>query len=379
MIKILFLISGLSAGGAEKVLRNLVNNFDQSKFDITVQTIDEDNADKYLVKGIHYKAINRCKSRIGKKIFNIWFRITAELGLTYPLYIKDDYDIEVAYLECGATKVLASSTNKKAVKLAWVHCDLSKRESTARSIAKTLKYYRTYDKVICVSEDVRNSFQSIYGSSIESVVLHNVIDEADIYLKAEEKIELNVNNSDKIMVAVGRLAKEKNFNYLIDTCYKLKNNGYNFKLFIIGEGPERENLEKLIFEQHLEDVVELLGFIDNPYPYIKSADIVVCSSIYEGISTVITEGLILGKTVVTTPCSGMKELLGNSQFGMIAEDTPDGLYACICKIFDSPELGKYYSEAAEKRGKDFLKNKVIEETSEFFLSELSKKTEKFEK
>lgn len=379
MVKILFLIPSLSSGGAEKVLRNLVNNMDQSKFDITVQTINEYDSKKFLAEGIRYKSISRCKSKIGKKIFEFWFRFTAEFGFTYPLYIKDDYDIEVAYLECDATKVMASSTNKKALKIAWVHSDFSKRDEFKMNNSKIQKIYNSYDKVICVSEDVRNSFQSIYGSSIESVVLHNVIDEADIYLKAEEKIELNVNNSDKIMVAVGRLAKEKNFNYLIDTCYKLKNNGYNFKLFIIGEGPERENLEKLIFEQHLEDVVELLGFIDNPYPYIKSADIVVCSSIYEGISTVITEGLILGKTVVTTPCSGMKELLGNSQFGMIAEDTPDGLYACICKIFDSPELGKYYSEAAEKRGKDFLKNKVIEETSEFFLSELSKKTEKFEK
>lgn len=373
MIKILFLIPNLSDGGAEKVLRNLVNNLDQSKFDITVQTIDEDDADKYLAKGIRYKAINRCKTKIGKKIFNLWFRFTAEFGLTYPLYIKDDYDIEVAYLECGATKILASSTNKKAVKLAWVHCDLTKKERYADSVPKTKKYYDSYDKVVCVSEDVRKSFYKLYGADVQSAVLHNVIDEDEIFAKAEEKIDFNICESGKTLVAVGRLTWQKNFERLIKTCYKLNIDGYNFKLFILGEGPERENLERLISDRHLEDIVKLVGFKDNPYPYIKAADFVICSSRYEGISTVATEGLILGKPVITTPCTGMKELLGDSQYGVIAQDTPDGLYQSIRRIFDSPELEKHYVEEAKKRGKDFHKNKVIKETSEFFLSELSKK------
>lgn len=54
-------------------------------------------------------------------------RAEAAAGLTYPLHIKDDYDIEAAYLECGSTKIMASSTNQKALKLAWVHCDLAKK------------------------------------------------------------------------------------------------------------------------------------------------------------------------------------------------------------------------------------------------------------
>ena len=373
MIKILFMIPNLSDGGAEKVLRNLVNNLDQSKFEITVQTINEDDADKYLAKGIRYKAINRCKTKIGKKIFNLWFRFTAEIGLTYPLYIKDDYDIEVAYLECGATKILASSTNKKAVKLAWVHCDLTKKERYADSVPKTKKYYDSYDKVVCVSEDVKKSFHSLYGDNIPSVVLHNVIDEDEIFLKAEEKINLNSDVALKTFVAIGRLTWQKNFTHLIETCHKLNKSGYNFKLFILGDGPDRESLQKLISERHLENSVELLGFKDNPYPYIKASDFVVCSSRYEGISTVILESLILSTPVITTPCTGMKEIFGDFQCGMIAEDSTDGLYKCMCKVFDFPKLQNQYKIDATLRGKDFYKNKVIKETSEFFLSELSKK------
>lgn len=120
MINILFFIESLSGGGAEKVLRNLVNAMDQTKFCITVQTLYPDDAGKYLAPGIRYRYCYPAKNRINE----LRMRAEAAAGLTYPLHIKDDYDIEVAYLECGSTKIMASSTNQKALKLAWVHSDL---------------------------------------------------------------------------------------------------------------------------------------------------------------------------------------------------------------------------------------------------------------
>ena len=116
-IRILFFIPGLSEGGAEKVLRNLVNNMDQSKFDITVQTLDPYDPGQYLAPGIHYKAINRRKTGWGRKLFSYWFRLCAEFKLAYRFFVKGDYDIEVAYLETIATKIIAQSVNRKAVKL----------------------------------------------------------------------------------------------------------------------------------------------------------------------------------------------------------------------------------------------------------------------
>lgn len=373
MTKILFFIPGLSEGGAEKVLRNLVNNMHQSKFDITVQTIDECDPKKYLADGIHYKAINRCKSGIGKKIFTLWLRFCTEFGLTYPLYIKDDYDIEVAYLECGATKVLASSTNKKALKLAWVHCDLTKKEGMDAAVNKIVKQYRQYDKIVCVSEDTQAAFCKLCGPDFDTVVIHNVIDEEEIFAKAEKSINLNVGKPTKVMTAIGRLTEQKNFAHLIKTCSRLHRDGYDFKLFILGEGPQRENLEKLIKDEHLENAVELTGFVDNPYPYIKASDYIVCSSRYEGLSTVVTEGLILGKTVITTPCTGMKELLGDSEYGLIAEDSEEGLYFELKKVLDNPKLSRHYAEAAKQRGRMFAKKRIVEETEEFFLLYSEKK------
>lgn len=370
MIKILFFISGLSEGGAERVLLNLVNNMDQKKFEITVQTVDKYDPSQYLSKGIRYKVINRCKTKVGKKIFSYLFRLCAELKVAYHLFVRDDYDIEVAYLETAPTKIIAQSTNQKAVKLAWVHCDLSIKEGMKDSVEKVRKQYKQFDKIICVSEDVKIGFHKVYGDDFNTVVLHNVIDEKEIFIKADKPIEWKEMSEGKRLVAVGRLTQQKNFAYLIETCKMLKEKGYKFYLNILGEGPERMNLEKQIEAMNLKDVVALRGFVNNPYPWMKKADIIVCSSSYEGISTVVQEALVLGKTVVTTMCTGMKELLGNSEYGIIANA---GLVDALQRVLDNPALEQHYSIAAKKRGMDFYKSKIVRETERFFEENYRKK------
>lgn len=373
MIKILFFIPGLSEGGAEKVLCNLVNNMDQKKFDITVQTIDEFVPQKYLVDGIHYKAVNRCKTAFGKLLFSYWFRLCAELKLAYRFFVKGDYDIEVAYLETGATKIIAQSTNKRTKKLAWVHCDLSKKEGITASADKVREQYRQFNKIVCVSEDTRSGFHKLFGTDFDTVVLHNVIDNQEIFEKADQQIEWKKKPGETQLLAVGRLTQQKNFAYLIDTCGKLKAEGYPFHLNILGEGPEKENLERQIQVLELEETVQLKGFTNNPYPWMKQADIVVCSSKYEGISTVVQESLILGKPVVTTPCTGMKELLGESEYGLIADDFVDGLYQSLRKMMDSPELMEHYSKVARMRGESFYKRNTVIKTENFFVDALDQK------
>lgn len=369
MIKILFFIDSISGGGAEKVLRNLVNNMDQNKFEITIQTInDSAKSDTMLKDGIRYKTINKFRNCIANKLYQYWIRLCAELKIIYPLYIKDDYDIEVAYLECGPTKIIASSTNKKAVKIAWVHCDLEKKEGFVDSISKSQKYYECFDKIVCVSKNVKDSFEKLFGKDPESIVLYNVNDEKEIKKNAELSITPLRTNSGQLLVAVGRLTRQKGFDRLIECCKRLRDAGYNFELWILGEGEDRQKLEELVQEYELKNMVNLTGFVLNPYPYIKEADILVCSSRYEGMSTVVTEGLILGKAIVTTACTGMEELLGNSEYGIITENNEKGLYYGLRKMLDAPEIIIELSKKAEQRGKMLKKKTTVEATENFFLS-----------
>lgn len=373
MIKILFFIDSIAGGGAEKVLRNLVNNMDQDKFDITVQTIDYAPAEKYLRKEVRYKSINRFRNPLLKKMYQYWIRLCAELKILYPLYIKDDYDIEVAYLECGPTKIIASSTNKKAVKIAWVHCDLEKKEGFTDSIEKSKKYYEKYDKIVCVSENVKQSFERLFGQDPEPVVLYNVNDEKEILEKAERPVPFQRKGTGELLVAAGRLTRQKGFDRLIEACRLLRDRGYSFELWILGEGPERGSLEELIQRYRLDDRISLCGFVENPYPCIKKADILVCSSRYEGMSTVVTEGLILGKAIVTTACTGMDELLGDSEYGVIVEDSIEGICFGIQKLLNSKQLRIQYAESAKSNSKKDSMNSRVETTMLFLQKLFSEK------
>lgn len=361
MIKILFYIDTLSGGGAEKVLRTLVNSMDHSRFDISVMTAFPEDAHALLAPRITYRSLYKHKNMITQFLL----RLEAELGLTYRIHIRGDYDIEVAYLECAPTKIMAGSTNKKAVKLAWVHCDLEKKAADPQAFAtKTKPWYQKFHKIVFVSQNARESFVGMYGSSFDTLVLHNVNDETEIISKSEAFCVPG--DGRKTITAVGRLSYEKGFDRLIQAAFMLKNQGRCFRLRILGEGPARTELEKMIQELDLQDCVELLGFQDNPYPYIRATDVVVCSSRYEGFSTVVTEALILGKPVVTTPCSGMDELLGNGEYGLITEDSVEGLALGIGSLLEDPQMLDKYNNAAKIRGAAFSKKPVLDQTERFF-------------
>ncbi len=364
MIKILFFIESLSGGGAEKVLHNLVNNMDKERFDITVQTVWKENPDKYLNKNIRYKFIYPYYSKLN----NYKYRLSVLLKTIYPMHIKDNYDIEVAYLECGATKVISTSTNKKAKKIAWVHCDLSKKISNINEFKKkSVKWYKSFDKIACVSRDVEKSFRGIYGNEFDTTVIHNVIDDLSIKKRADENIsDFSFDEKIPTIASVGRLSSEKRFDRLIQAHKILLDEGVLNKLLIIGDGDERECLEKIVKESGVEKTVVLAGFKANPYPYIKNADLVACSSDYEGFSSFVAEGLILGKAIVTTDCNGMKELLGSSEYGIITEVSAKALAEGLEKLLKDESLKEEYERNAKEKGKGFSIEASVKEAEAFF-------------
>ena len=369
MIKILFFIETLEGGGAEKVLRNLVNNMDQTKFDITVQTVWPCDFEKYLVKGIKYKAMYAARNTVNQ----YRYRIEAETGLAYKLHVKDDYDIECAYLEAGATKIMAASTNKKAKKLAWVHCDLKKASGNPEAfVEKTKPYYAKFDKVLCVSKNVRDSFVELFGDTVPSEVLYNTIDDGEILGKSEKALPEDIQKRRFTVLAVGRLSAPKKYLRMLKAHKRLLDEGIEHDLWILGEGPERAELEKYISDNGLDDSAKLLGFSDNPYCFMREADLLACSSDYEGFSTFVTEGVILGKPIVTTDCGGMREILGESEYGLITDLSDEGLYKGLKQMLTNTPLREKYAEKAAERGKAFSATQLTNKTEAFYEELIAK-------
>ena len=360
-IKILFFIETIDGGGAEKVLRNLVNNMDLQKFDVTVQTVFPDSGATLLAPGVRYRTMYPARTRVTELLY----RLEAELGLAYPLRMKDTYDIECAGLECGSTKVLAGSTNPKAVKLAWVHCDLQMAmKDPAGFAAKTKRYYQKYHQVVCVSKLGQQSFRELFGPEIPTVIVRNVVDCEEILQNAEKPVS-DLPKSP-LVVSLGRLAEPKCYLRLLKAHKRLLDEGVDHNLLILGEGPDRKMLEEYVRENGLQDTVSLPGFRTNPYPYLKHADLLACSSIYECFSTFITEGLILGKPIVTTDASGMRELLHDSEYGLITRIEDEDFYEGLKKMLQDEALRQKYACKAAIRGRDFATKKLVADTERFF-------------
>lgn len=365
MIKVLFFIHDLMHGGAEKVLVNLVNNMDKKKFDITVLCLfDEGVNKKYLNSDIHYKYVFKNTFR-GNTIF---LKLFSPKTL-YKKMIKDEYDIVISYLEGSCTRIIAGANNDLK-KIAWVHATESVEEFkySYRSLKEAKETYSKYDKVICVSEEVSKNLSKLTGVKNRIEVKYNVNETDKIInlsnIHAEEiKQEENILN----ICAVGKVVHNKGFMRLAHTCKRLWDKGYRMKVYILGIGDEQDKIITYLKENGIEDAFCFLGYQENPYKYIAACDLFVCSSYKEGFSTATTEALIVGTPVVVTKCSGMREMLGDNEYGLIVDNSEDGIYKGIKKFMDDKELLIHYTNQAKIRGKFFEKQRIVDDIQNMMI------------
>ena len=354
MISVLFFIPTLDRGGAENVLVNLVNNIDQSRFRITVQTLfDNDSQKERLKPGIEYRSFLY-------KQFHGNSRLQALIPakLLYRMIIGKRYDIVVSYLEGPTAHILGGCPYENTKKVAWFHSALdSDRRLAAGFVSKeeAVRAYQQYDSVVYVAETVKEKIEELAGLAFPNPsVLYNTLNVEDIREKALEESAKSVFDTNEFnIISVGKLAPVKGYDRLARVHRKLREEGYPCHVYLLGDGEERKELESYLAEQKLKDSFTLLGFLDNPYRYLSKADLFVCSSRREGFSTAATEALILGIPVCTTEVSGMREMLGDSEFGLITENSEDALYQGIKRLLDDPALLQYYRAKARERGEYF--------------------------
>lgn len=365
--KVLFFADGLYGGGAERVLQTILKYLDKDLFDVTLYSMKEETLNDLYPRNINYRYIfHRCNQndgilmRLKKKIankFKLWIYYHLSPAFFYFLFVKGKYDVEVAFIEGYATRIVSGSINKESKKIAWVHIDLEKIHWTQiayKNMQEEQKAYQQYDMIITVSNVVNEVVKRIFKIRDSYVrTIYNPIDADEILNKSRIKMSLPQKLHNIRLVSIGRLVQQKGYCRLLRIINRLVQDSYSIELWILGEGGERKFLEDYIKQNHLEDFVTLWGFQTNPYAYLSYCDLFVCSSITEGYSTAVTEALIAGLPVVTTECAGMKELLDNGKYGLITENSEDALYLGIKKMLDTPLLLTYYRNQTSNRAKDF--------------------------
>lgn len=345
----------LGGGGAEKVLVNLVNNLSPEKYDITIRTIFGKGVNaRYLKPHIHYSSALKNKPFRGFSVLQKLFSPT----YLYKWLIKDSYDIEIAYMQHVPTRILCGS-NSSAKKYAWVHID-GLHFRVYRNLSEFKSAYRKFDGVAFVSKVAYNKFLADFGFDPRGRVVHNLNESSKIKESASEPIEVLL--SKKInLCSVGRFTLQKGYERLIPILGRLNAEGYSqWHFYFLGTGERRKIYEQLLIKWNIADKCTFLGYQTNPYKFVSKMDLFVCSSLKEGYSTAVTESIIVGTPVLTTNCSGMDEILGDSGAGIIVPNNENALYNGLKDLLTHPEKIKEMKKNAEKR-------------SEFFSTENAKK------
>ena len=267
-------------------------------------------------------------------------------------------------MEGFPTKIVASNQFcEKTKKIAFVHCDVSVKpvlEDFYKSKAECVSEYMSFDKVCFVSKRALLGFEKTFGILDNSMVIHNVIDEEEILNKSEEETEFEFITNGLKLISIGRLSSEKGYDRLIRIVSKLEKK-YEFELWILGEGPERDNLETIIRNLNVSSV-KLLGFKKNPYSYMKKADLYICPSYFEGYSTTVTECMLLKIPVLTVDCAGMDEILDNGKYGKITKNSEEALLDGLAGFLEDEHSLNLYIENL----KTYHRNKSIEEYDMLF-------------
>lgn len=360
MKKILFSIPELRGGGAEKVLIDILKNLDKEKYEITLLLFYRKAV--YLDEVPKNIKIISISDKLGYKFSKLWTKIFCKVpDFFYKMMIKEDYDVEIAFMEGLSTKFIAHSSNKKSEKIAWVHTDLKDNHWTKwffKNLEEENNCYSKFNKLIFVSEDSKKAFENEFKNN---EVLKETIYNPVIGYEIEEKAkEIEITYEGFTIISSGRLSKPKGFDRLIKAHGELVKK-YPHQLIIIGEGSERENLELLIKELDLSDSVKLKGFIKNPYPYIKAADLFICSSRAEGYSLVVAEAVIMEKAIISTAVTGPKEILKDGEFGMICGNSTEGIKNSMEKFLADKSLVKFYEDKSSKGKKNLDYRKLINE------------------
>lgn len=206
--------------------------------------------------------------------------------------------------------------------------------------------------IVAVSKAVAQDTKHYFNIKKPIKVIYNPAVTPSLYSKSEGRAEhpFFQNKQAPVILAIGRLSAQKDFSTLLRGFAALRQQRHA-KLVILGEGEERSLLEALAKDLNLGDDLSMPGFVDNPYPYIKNADVLVSSSAWEGLPTVIIEALALGTPVVATDCpGGSSEILEGGKYGkLVAMKNPNALAGAILETLETrPDKTQL-----QKRGADF--------------------------
>lgn len=376
MIEILLGIHDFHVGGIEKAMVCLLQELiKDSRINVTLMVIRKqgeylkDLPEKIVVQEINMCDIDRneqffsskelCvkyikKLQIGKllKLFgqSIYLHswpLEKKISYLWSKYDKSvpccerDFDIAIDFQGQGTfmTYYIANKINAER-KYTWVHNDFSVGENR---MEWAVALFDKFDGIVSVSQAAKDIFDSLFPSlKKKTSVCYNIMSCQNILEMAEQETVSKANGVN--IVTVGRISYQKGYDYALWAMKQLKNEGYKFTYWIVGDGECREEMQYLSKQYEIDDCVRFTGFQHNPYKYMKMCDIYLQPSRFEGFCLTIGEAKLLQKVIVTTDFAGAREQIIDGKTGVIVDSSKEAILAGIKKIMDNSDLRNSIAE-----------------------------------
>lgn len=329
MKKLLFITWSISYGyGTEKSLADVLNRMDKTEYDISILPLFKNSNNSIFNSNIKIldSLIDYTEENFNEqKALDNYYSLLAN-PLRFNKRIDEKYDCIIA-CNHNAPSYFASYI-KGGAKILWIRGDMHELdykkldESTSQYKQVKQEYemqanvLKCFDSIAVISDVVQQTLAELFGITENVVKISNSVDSEKMKLLSEEKIDL----PDKtLFTTLGRLDYNKNQILLLKAAKEVKKQRNDFMIYILGDGEDRPKLEKYIKANHLEENVKILGFIENPYPYIKNSAATVLTSLSEGFSLVLVESVMLNTPIISTDVGVAKELIEKYNCGNIIQ------------------------------------------------------------
>lgn len=378
--KIIFVNNTMGRAGAEKCLMSMLKCMDTKKYDISLfSVINRGEMFDYVPQGIRILNNTPCsesvldkkaKRELAKSILKNGFHngyFFKEAGYLLKTFLyqrkhggidfkklfwkllsdyapkqEENFDLAVAYIQGAATYYVMDYVNAKH-KIAFLHNEFI---DSGYCPELERKYYSKAEGIYCVSGSIRNHFAEVYPDMSEKMhVFYNIPDVGEILKKSLDKKGMSPmfgrKEGETILLTAARLAPVKAYDVAVPALALVKEQGYLVKWYVLGDGPEKDTIKKLIKKYKVEDSFILLGATDNPYPYMAGCDIYIQATRYEGCCTSISEAVILGKTIIASDCDGNREQLNRYETGILVQLSAEDIAEGIIKVLSDNNKEKY--------------------------------------
>jgi len=364
-IKVLFFISSLDGGGAEKVMVNILSHIDRDKIDpslILFYPFDDSPYRKYLRGDVKVTVIGRKSDSFFEKIrqFLNFFRavhrekprvILSMLTHNNIIALFAGVLVRIRVIVCEHITLGEVIKTREGRTMVWF---------PVAPLVKIL--YRFADKIIAVSEGIKINLTEEFRIAAGTIeVIYNPVDIARISWLSRMHLEHPFfQGGVPVILAVGRLVWQKGFDLLLRAFREVLSE-LDARLILAGEGHERESLQRLAKDLGIAAKVSFVGFQTNPYAFMSKADVFVLSSRYEGLPMVLLEALACGTPVISTDCkSGPREILDNGRCGLLVPVRDmKALSEAIVRSLKDSELRENFSRLGRERATDFSVDRII--------------------